>query len=132
MVCKTSLPIRGTGPKLVVGSAVDTDARIYTTPDGQFKSGNYMTKTPKLSLMAELINYKDEEQTVYVVMEIEAVQGPRDDYLDAVAVPLSAVPCIKALFVLSKPVEGFTGGPYKVSGDSYIVNMSKWHIAKLC
>jgi hypothetical protein len=126
LVCKSGTAFKmPAGPKLLGGAAIDGSASVYTTPDGSFKSGNYIQKDATITMMSELVNYRTEPQEVYVTTEVEAMIGPRSDYFDAVTLPLSAVPCVEAQFILSKPVEVHASPDYIVPEDSTIINMGK-------
>jgi hypothetical protein len=48
--------------------------QYYTTPDGKFKSG-YFVDNNKFMMQAEMINYRPEEQTVYILADLEYVDG---------------------------------------------------------
>ena len=48
--------------------------QYYTTPDGKFNSG-YFIDNNKFMMQVEMINYRPEEQTVYVLADLEYVDG---------------------------------------------------------
>lgn len=54
--------------------ATNTD-RSSQTPDGKFNSGYYLSDDSKFMLQAELINYLPTEQTVYLQVDMEYVNG---------------------------------------------------------
>ena len=111
------------GPKILGGSAIDGSHQVYTTADGKFKSGNYVPQNAKVKIMYELVNYKTEPQDIYLVSEIEAVQGPREDYLDAAKLALSATTCAKAQWVLKNSLDVRKSHAYTVPHDAYVINI---------
>jgi hypothetical protein len=113
------------GPKILGGAAIDGAYQIYTTPDGKFKSGNYIPKNAKVKVLTEFVNYRPEPQEFYLVSEIEAVLGPREDYMDAAKLALSATSCAGAQFVLKTAVDVRTSHAYTVPENAYVINIGK-------
>jgi hypothetical protein len=66
---------------------------LFTTPDGKFKSGYYIPQNAAFMMNAELINYRKENQEVYVTTDIEYLDGKQPDYLDASMSLLSVTGC---------------------------------------
>jgi hypothetical protein len=55
--------------------AVDEFKQWFTTPDGKFDSGFYLAKDDLMLLQAELVNYRKEEQKVFLQIDVEYVDG---------------------------------------------------------
>jgi hypothetical protein len=47
----------------------------FTTPDGKFDSGFYLADNDTMLLQAELVNYRKEEQKVFIQIDYEYVDG---------------------------------------------------------
>jgi hypothetical protein len=124
MVCKGASAFLK-GPKILGGAAIDGSYQLYTTPDGKFKSGNYIPSRAKVMAMTEFVNYKPDAQEIYLVTEYEAVPGPRDDYMDAAKLPLSAATCAKAQWVLKDAVDIKKSGTYVVPQDAYVLSVGE-------
>jgi hypothetical protein len=52
----------------------DDFTQLYTTPDGKFKSGYYISNN-NFAMQLEVINYRKEAQQVYVETDLEYVPG---------------------------------------------------------
>lgn len=75
---------------IFIGGAVDDFTQLYTTPDGKFQSGYYVGKND-FAMQAEMINYRKEEQKVYMQIDLEYVPGKQGG--EAQQSVLSAVGC---------------------------------------
>jgi len=113
-------------PAIFIGGAADaaTGGLLYTSPDGNFKSGYYIQRDAKQGMSAEIMNYHQTASTVYVVVETEYMPGQPPGYLDVHNVVLSAMPCNKPIMDLPKPQYSTTSEDWIVPSDGYIVNIS--------
>lgn len=57
-----------------LGGAVDGFTQYYTTPDGKFESG-YQIQNSNFMMQAEMVNYRPEQQKVYIQVDIEYMPG---------------------------------------------------------
>jgi hypothetical protein len=57
-----------------LGAGVDNFTQWYTTPDASFPAGYYV-KDDSFIMQAEFVNYKPTNQTVYVQLDYEYMQG---------------------------------------------------------
>jgi hypothetical protein len=78
------------GVSVFIGGAVDNFTQMYTTPDGKFDSGYYI-KENNFMMQAEMINYRKDDQVVFVETDIEYVPGKQGS--DSEQGVLSAVGC---------------------------------------
>lgn len=85
---------------------------MYTTPDGTFNSGYYIQEN-NFMMQAEMINYRKEEQRVYIETDIEFVNGKQGS--DSEQGVLSATGC-DGNFGPWKPEKNSTG---MVATDGY-------------
>jgi hypothetical protein len=72
-VSKTPGLNRGMGSKLLA-QAIENFTTWYTTGDGKFDSGFHAGNNP-YTLSAEVVNYKPEEQKVYITVDYDYVPG---------------------------------------------------------
>jgi hypothetical protein len=57
----------------IFGGAADDSKQLYTSEDGEFKSGVILTKGQTIGLTYYLVNYLASQQEVYAVAEIEYI-----------------------------------------------------------
>lgn len=100
------------GVNVFIGGAVDNFTQMYTTPDGLFNSGYYI-KQNQFMMQAEMINYRTDEQVVYVETDIEYVPGKQGS--DSEQGVLSATGC-DGNYAPWKPARNSTG---KVETDGF-------------
>lgn len=55
--------------------AVDEFKQHFTTPDGKFDSGFYRQPKDQLFVQAEVVNYREEAQNIYLQADVEFVPG---------------------------------------------------------
>jgi len=72
---------------LAIGG-VDEAHQWFTSLDGKYQSGHYIDPTDKFLLQFEAINYKKEDQKVYVDLELEWVPGRVGEH--SVVLPMTA------------------------------------------
>lgn len=68
----------------------DNSVTNYTSPDGKFNSGFYVSKSDLILSAGEVINNNDEPKKIYVIADIEYLPGKQPDFLDS---------SIQALFI---------------------------------
>jgi hypothetical protein len=97
---------------------------LYTTDDGEFKSGFFHKKGEGAYLSYQLINYKNAVQEVYAIAEYEYIPELKKDFLDTTLANL--VPnCARLETRLEKNVQSFVSSDYIVPADGYILNTRK-------
>lgn len=74
-------------------TGVDEAPNLYNSPGGEFQSGYWIGEGRKFSLSAELINYRDEAQEVYITTETEFLEGKIAGWRDASMSLLSVTGC---------------------------------------
>jgi hypothetical protein len=73
---------RGAIPVTVLtGGATGAGPIRYTSADGEHKSGFYVSKTEKISVGIDVVNYTPRERTVYTVSELEYLPGKPAGYM---------------------------------------------------
>lgn len=85
-----------TGPSLFVGGAADDASTIrsrFTSADGQFKSGYFVSPKTSLVLISELMKYEPTDQIAYMAIDTEYLEGKPEGYMDNYIVPVSVVDC---------------------------------------
>jgi hypothetical protein len=98
--------------------------KLYTTDDGEFKSGFFHEKGEGAYLSYQLINYKNTTQDVYAIAEYEYIPELKSDFLDTTLANL--VPnCARLETRLEKNVQSFVSSDYIVPADGYILNTRK-------
>jgi hypothetical protein len=109
------------GVNVFIGGAVDNFTQMYTTPNGLFNSGYYI-KENNFMMQAEMINYRKEEQIVYVETDIEYVLGKQGS--DSEQGVLSATGC-DGNYGPWKPEKNSTGmvatDGYEIYRDGHII-----------
>ncbi|KAF2429085.1 hypothetical protein EJ08DRAFT_680230 [Tothia fuscella] len=113
----------GGGLNTFIGGAVDAFVQYYTTPDGKFNSG-YFIDNNKFMMQVEMINYRPDEQTVYISTDLEYIDGHVGG--DATQGVLSATGCGAAPSNW-KPAKNTAG---KVMADGFNV-LRNGHIISL-
>jgi hypothetical protein len=98
---------------------------LYTTLDGKFKSGYYIGKNDKISMSAEMMNYRTFRQTVYVAVDSEYMPNKVPGFLDTTAFVLSAVGCGPQNIKLKEAVSAITSQLWPIPADGYILSASK-------
>jgi Stress up-regulated Nod 19 len=84
----TSMPmsyfIRGTA---------DLKSNRYTTADGTFKAGFYVTKDAPVMQMVDVVNYNNDTRTVYTVSEVEYLSGKQEEFLQSISTGIDLGMC---------------------------------------
>ena len=110
-------------PALFLGGASDDTVQLFTTADGAFKTGYYISPTDTLLMMAEVMNYKPQKQDIYIVAEMEWIEGKPEGYLDTMTLPIGVTECDKSEFMITKDRESKSSGDWIVPADGYIITM---------
>jgi hypothetical protein len=131
-IFKLKMPIN-----VFMEGAADTTSNHYTTPDGKFNSGYYLSKKSDILQMIDIVNYNNEIRTVFTVSEMEYVPGTPVNVLPANAIPISLGMCdgMSAMKSILEPMakgqtadgkKNFTlsGRDITISRDGYFIN---WH-----
>jgi hypothetical protein len=75
------------------GSAADGAPSIFSTPDGSFNSGYYLSKSSKVIMSAELVNYAKEQKNIYAVTEVDFIPGSPAGIMDTTVGIMSVTQC---------------------------------------
>ena len=117
-----------------MGGAADTTSNFYTTPDGKFNSGYFLSNTSDVLQMIDIVNYNNEPRTVYTVSEMEYVPGKATNLLAANSVPINLGMCdgaagMKAIMepMAKGQLDGkkkftLSGKDITISRDGYFLN----------
>jgi hypothetical protein len=77
-------------------------------------------------MWGEVMNYKEERQTVYAVVDSEYIPGKPEGYYDTHSIVVAATPCnAPPTFKLPNRAYSVTGGNFTVPTDGYIINISE-------
>jgi hypothetical protein len=88
------------------------------------KRGLYTRPDAKMSMLAQLMNYRDEPQKVYIIAEAEYLPGKPEGYLESTAVQISVTGCdIRIDFDLPEGKFSKTSPEYIVPKDILLVSM---------
>lgn len=120
-------PLGMGGFSVFLGQGDDGTAMTYMTKGQNVKAGYYLSKTDSTNLMSEIINYKDEEQEVYVTLDYEYLPNmptrPKE-YLDVGLGAINVEPCgIQNLKPDSTKATKYTSPPWDVAGDGYLLDV---------
>jgi hypothetical protein len=86
-----------------MGSSEEIGASSYSTPDGSFNSGYYVSAKDKFLMTGEIVNYTNETKDIYTVSEVEYIDGRPDGMLDTDVVVLNVNQCISGDLALHPP-----------------------------
>jgi len=115
----------GTIPLTTFLSADNAEATdtVFTTADGKFNSGFYVSPSTRMMLTGMLVNYNPEPMDVYVNLEIEYVPGKPPQLADASNALISVGGC-KGVNFTPKPnsQETLKSEAYNMPQDGYIIN----------
>jgi hypothetical protein len=78
---------------ILAGTSEDTAKMVFASNDGSFNSGFWLSKSDKVMLMGEVVNYKNYTQKVFSVTDVEYVNGRAEGMLDAFPSVLSVNMC---------------------------------------
>jgi hypothetical protein len=78
---------------IITGAAEETGAGSFSTPDGSFKAGFIVKENPKVLLTSEIVNYSNSTKNIYVVSDLDYLEGHPQGYADSGWVLLSVTQC---------------------------------------
>jgi hypothetical protein len=83
-----------------VGSAAELADNQYTTQNATINTGFYIPKNEKVFVQIDMVNYKEYDQNIYLVPEIEYFPGKPEGYLDSNMYVISPSTCDSAMGAL--------------------------------
>jgi hypothetical protein len=119
---------------VIIGAAAETPDEYLTDREGRVNSGFYLPKNGKIAMQIDIVNYKDYDQSIYLVPEIEYLAGKPKHYLDTDKYLLSPGTCDSPQGALSgtsiKPPPGqkkfeLAGSEMTLETDGYLITASK-------
>jgi hypothetical protein len=121
-----------------MGSAAEELQDYFADPKSKIDTGFYLPKGDKILAQIDIVNYKDYDQNVWLVPEIEYIPGKPPGYLDSEKYTLSPNTCDSPLGAMAggfiKPPPGakkwaINGTDMTFTKDGYIVFSRKFDIA---
>ncbi|KAF1992389.1 hypothetical protein K402DRAFT_458795 [Aulographum hederae CBS 113979] len=83
----------GRVPTIVLGGDSDDTEQLFTSPDGQYKSGYHLKDGQAMLMSGMLVNYQTEKQDIYITMEKEYLKGEQPGYLGINPLSISVGGC---------------------------------------
>ncbi|KAE9978556.1 hypothetical protein BLS_000489 [Venturia inaequalis] len=107
----------------------DEADNYFTTPDGKFDSGYFISDKAQVAMQAELVNYKNVEQKIYITAEYEYLEGIKAETMDASVSLFSVTGCAFPDYHVSrdKPQYNLTSAIVPIPMDGTIIN-AKGHL----
>ncbi|RDI85061.1 hypothetical protein Vi05172_g5044 [Venturia inaequalis] len=110
-----------------MGTSADTGttgATQFSTPDGMFNSGYYLTPETKIIMAGEVVNYTNETKKIFAVSDMEYIPGKPEGLLETAVMIASVTQCdinqnLKA--PEGKTQFGFTSKEMEITGDGWIL-----------
>jgi len=129
--CGGIAPSNNIGMSIIMGGAEDKGAQMFSTLDGKFNSGYYVGKNDRIMMSGDVVNYKNETQTVFAKGEIEYIEGKVKEALET-NYQLIDVGICDGKSVMLEPPKGQTKFTYKgqeitMAKDAYFVT-GKGHL----
>jgi hypothetical protein len=124
----TPSPGRLPGGSLFTGGAEDKGDTFFTSGDGKFNSGYYIGKSDRVMGFAEVINYRNVTQKVYLQLELEYVDGNPPGTLEVSAQSISVTGCGMNISFMPKQNETsltLRSKDFPVIQDGFIISSSK-------
>jgi hypothetical protein len=125
-------PNGGIPISIFAGGSEDKGDDFYTTKDGKFDSGYYIGKNDAINIAGDVVNYTNEQKTVFTVAEFEYIEG-NSGFLDAALTIFNVGQCDgQTKVALPQALEGNpkwnvkSKKPLTISRDGYIVAASKY------
>jgi hypothetical protein len=112
-----------------VVSGNDEAANWFTTPDGNFNSGYVVGPRQMLAMQTELVNYRNEEQKVYVTVDYEYIKGKSNTPADSTISLFSVTGCNSPDYHrdASQKVYNMSSETVPLPTDGFIIN-AKGHL----
>jgi hypothetical protein len=120
-----------------MGSAAEELQDYFADPKSTIDTGFYLPKGDKVVAQIDIVNYKDFDQNIWLLAEIEYLPGKPAGYLDSDKYTLSPATCDSPLGAMSgsyiKPPPGakkfaINGTDMTLMKDGYIVFSRKYKI----
>ncbi|KAF2671000.1 hypothetical protein BT63DRAFT_477559 [Microthyrium microscopicum] len=108
-------------------SGNDEAPNWFTTPDGKFNSGYGIKNKPMLAMTSELVNYREEDQKVFIAMEYEYMKGSADTAADASVSMFSVTGCDFPDYHPKTRVYNISSAAVPSPSNGYIIN-AKGHL----
>jgi hypothetical protein len=119
-----------------IGASAENVNDYFADPKSDINTGYYLPKDDKILFQIDIVNYKDEDQFIFLEPEIEYIPGKAAGYLDTNKFILSPGTCDSAMGALSgayvKPPPGqkqfsVNGkNSIEINQDGYIVSSRKF------
>jgi hypothetical protein len=106
----------------VINSQNDQEITTYTSSDGKVKTGYSIKSTDRLSLLAELMNYRKESARVNIAFDIEYMPGKPEGYLNTQGMMFTASPCNQTGFNVPTKQYTVTSNEWIVPVDLTLLN----------
>jgi hypothetical protein len=112
------------GPSLFLGGGSETTSQLpYAPPDGSLKSGYHVLPSDKFSMVVEVMNYANVRKEVYVVADIDVIDGENPDWLDIHTFVLSLEGCkTDPGFSLTSRIFNASSRPIPIPMTGIIIN----------
>jgi hypothetical protein len=119
---------------IFMGGAADTSSNHYTSLDGKFNSGYYLSKNTDVLQMIDIVNYNDKPMDIYTVSELEYIPGKPPGLLQANSVTIALGMCdgMAGMKLMEPMFKGqtadgnktfsITGADVNVARDGYFLN----------
>jgi hypothetical protein len=107
------------------GGSIEALTKIYPQDySTAVKRGLYTRPNAKMSMLAQLMNYRDEAQKIYIIAEAEYLPGKPEGYFESTGVQISVTGCDKKIdFDLPDGKYSKTSPEYIVPKDIQLVSM---------
>jgi hypothetical protein len=116
-----------------MGASEEKGDTAFSTPDGKFNSGYYVSKSETFTMTGEIINYTNDTKVIYSVTELEYIPGRPAGSLDVVTQILSVNQCETSDLKLRPPggqkIFSFKSKEMTVIQDGYILSRRRLLLA---
>lgn len=108
-----------------IGGGTDREFYQYNAASSSsLKAGYEVKKGDRIDLQTELMNYRDEPQTVNILVDVEYLPGKHDGYLSSKTIEFVASPCeYEFFFNLSQKKYTTTSKEWDAPSDGYIMGI---------
>jgi hypothetical protein len=104
-----------------IAAIEDVGYSMYTTSDWKFNSGYYIGKSDRFMTAGEVVNYSDEQKSIYLVSELEYVPGKPEGLMD-VSIQLLGVNHCESLNMSLHPPVGWKVFSFKSQNVTILQN----------